>query len=107
MDPVRIVAITTLKQPIDLYRVNIIFDYIDILYTYIFRQPNGDWRSIAFASRAFTPVEERRRQIERKSLPIPIDIICFKLHIYEIDFKVKTENTGRTFSSSITSPRWV
>jgi len=42
MDPVRIVAITTLKQPIDLYRVNIIFDYIDILYTYIFRQPNGD-----------------------------------------------------------------
>jgi len=77
------------------------------------QQSNGDWRPIAFASRALTSVEERYSQIERESLAILFGITSFKLYLYGSDFKVKTDHKPLVtlFSSSSKPPprieRWI
>ena len=78
------------------------------------KQPNGDFRPVAYASRTLNAVERRYSQIEREALAILWSIQSFEVYLCGMDFTVYTDSRPleRVFSSShdTISPRiqkWV
>ena len=78
------------------------------------KQPDGDFRPVAYASRTLNAVERRYSQIEREALAILWSIQRFEVYLYGMDFTVYTDSRPleRVFSSShdTISPRiqkWV
>ena len=78
------------------------------------KQPDGDFRPVAYASRTLNAVERRYSQIEREALAILWSTQRFEVYLYGMDFTVYTERRPleRVFSSShdTISPRiqkWV
>ena len=55
-------------------------------------QPDGSTRPISYASRALSNVEKRYSQIERECLAILFAIQRFRIYLYGISFKVKTDH---------------
>ncbi|MCG7869747.1 MAG: DDE-type integrase/transposase/recombinase, partial [Candidatus Thiodiazotropha taylori] len=78
------------------------------------KQPDGNFRPVAYASRTLNAVERRYSQIEREALAILWGISRFEVYLYGLNFTVYTDNRPleRVFSSShdTLSPRiqkWV
>ena len=78
------------------------------------KEPDGDFRPVAYASRTLNAVERRYSQIEREALAILWSIQRFEVYLYGMDFTVYTDSRPleRVFSSShdTISPRiqkWV
>ena len=58
----------------------------------ILQQVDGDWRPVAFASRALTSVELRYAQIEKEALAICLACDNFHYYLAGCKFRVETDH---------------
>ena len=63
-----------------------------VLVLFSQEQTDGLWRSISYASRALTPVEQRYSQIEKESLAILFGVSRFRMYLYGMKFTVFTDH---------------
>ena len=56
------------------------------------KQPNGDIRPVAYASRTLTPTEKRYSQTESEALSVLFGIQRFSLYLYGMQFTVYSDH---------------
>ena len=56
------------------------------------KQPNGDIRPVAYASRTVTPTERRYSQTEREALSVLFGIQRFSVYLYGMQFTVYSDH---------------
>ena len=70
------------------------------------KQPNGDIRPVAYASRTLTPTERRYSQTEREALSVLFGIQHFSVYLYGMQFTVYSDHKAleRIFTSAHQAP---
>ena len=56
------------------------------------KQPDGEYRAVAYCSKAFTPVESRYSQTEREALAVLFGCTHFHYYVYDRHFDIETDH---------------
>ena len=56
------------------------------------KQPDGDWKPVAYASRAITSTEQRYAQVEKEALAVTWACERFNYYLLGMEFQVQTDH---------------